>query len=311
MGDVDEPDGGDGPVPEAGAGLAGPRAQLRAELLALGRGLDVPATDGLTMAERVMAQLLAEDVPVPVPVPEPPSRVELVGGWLRGHARLLGAALSGLLVVLVLTPPVRATVVDWFDFGGVEVRYAPSSAPSPGTPSPGMPSRPSAPVMSDTPGPDCGAPERIPDPLSPAEAARRAGFGPVVPAVLGAPDTVTVTGLPEGRSMVTLCWREKDGAIRLDEFSSGLDPYFIKQVRVQPKWLRLTPASGGDAAEGLWFAQPHLLRFVMAESDGVRWSRSERTAGPTLLWKRGERTTLRLEGVASPERARAIAESTL
>ena len=284
---------------EAGTDPDDARAGLRAELLALGRGLDVPATDGRTMAERVMAQLVAEGVPVPVL--EPPGRAERVTAWLRGHARLLGAALSGLLVVLVLTPPVRATVVDWFDFGGVEVRYAPERRPR------------TAPGASDAPAPapDCAPPGRVADPLSLAEAGRRAGLRPVVPTALGAPDGVTVTGLPEGRSMVTLCWREGGRAIRLDAFPSGLDPYFAKQVRVQPEWLDLAPGSGGPAVEGLWFAQPHLLRFGMVGQDGVRWTRSERTAGPTLLWMRGSRTTLRLEGVASRERARAIAESTL
>lgn len=98
------------------------RARLRAELLALGRGLEVPEGDGLTMAERVLARIVAEGVPAPAS----PSRRERARVWVRRRARLLAAALSGLLVVLVLTPPVRAAVMDWFDFGGVEVRYDPS-----------------------------------------------------------------------------------------------------------------------------------------------------------------------------------------
>jgi hypothetical protein len=177
------------------------RARLRAELLALGRGMEVPEPEGggLTMAERVLAQIVAEAVPVPVPVP--PGRLERAGVWARRRARLLAAALSGLLVVLVLTPPVRATVADWFDFGGVDVRYDPS-APVPG----------------------CGTP------VTTAEAARRSGFRPVVPGALGAPDAVSVSGLPEGRWMVTLCWQEEGRTIRLDEFGAPLDPYFIKQV---------------------------------------------------------------------------------
>lgn len=308
-----ETDGTDGMGDQERVGSDHARAGLRAELIALGRGLDVPETGGATMAERVLAQLVAEAVPVPVPVPVsvaprgPAGRLERARAWARRHARILAAALSGLLVVLVATPPVRAAVVDWFDFGGVEVRYAPSSPPSSGLPT--------LPGDQDVRGPGCD----VPVPM--AEAVRRAGFLPVVPGVLGSPDSVSVTGLPEGRSMVTLCWREGGRTIRLDEFASGLDPYFTKQVSTQPEWLMLNAGKGGEGgadagdeagqADGLWFAEPHVLQLGMVGQDGVRWVRSERTAGPTLLWVRGERMTLRLEGVASRERARAVAESTL
>ncbi|MGW3657942.1 hypothetical protein ACWD6R_20575 [Streptomyces sp. NPDC005151] len=265
------------------------RARLRAELLALGRGMEVPEPEGggLTMAERVLAQIVAEAVPVPVPVP--PGRLERARMWARRRARLLAAALSGLLVVLVLTPPVRATVADWFDFGGVDVRYDPSAP---------VPEQPGAPV------PGCGTP------VTTAEAARRSGFRPVVPRALGAPDAVSVSGLPGGRWMVTLCWQEEGRTIRLDEFAAPLDPYFIKQVREQPEWLKVADGRGG-AVDGLWFARPHVLQFGMVDGDGVRWTRSQRTAGPTLLWVKGGRLTLRLEGVASRERARSVAGSAL
>ncbi|MFG2558261.1 hypothetical protein [Streptomyces sp. NPDC048496] len=265
------------------------RSRLRAELLALGRGMEVPEPEGggLTMAERVLAQIVAEAVPVPVPVP--PGWLERAGVWARRRVHLLAAALSGLLVVLVLTPPVRATVADWFDFGGVDVRYDPSAP---------VPEQPGAPV------PGCGPP------VTTAEAARRSGFRPVVPGALGAPDAVSVSGLPEGRWMVTLCWQEEGRTIRLDEFAAPLDPYFIKQVREQPEWLKVADGRGGTV-DGLWFARPHALQFGMVDGDGVRWTRSQRTAGPTLLWVKGGLLTLRLEGVASRERARSVAGSAL
>ncbi|MGW9135706.1 hypothetical protein [Streptomyces sp. NPDC055681] len=276
---------------DAERGRGGDRARLRAELLALGRGIDVPERHpegaGLTMAERVLAQIVAEAVPVPVPVPR--GRLQRAGAWVRRRARLLAAALSGVLVVLVLTPPVRATVADWFDFGGVEVRYDPS-APAP--------EQPGAPV------PGCDTPVTL------SEAARRSGFRPVVPPALGAPAAVALTDLPQGRSMVTLCWRENGRTVRLDEFLSRLDPYFTKQVREQPEWLKVRDGRGGRV-DGLWFARPHVLRFGMVDGDGNRWTRSQRTAGPTLLWVKDDRLTLRLEGVDTRERARAIAESTL
>ncbi|MDX3852260.1 hypothetical protein [Streptomyces sp. AK02-01A] len=265
--------------------------ELPEELRALGRGIRIPDVDGETMAERVLAQLLAEAVPVPAPGPM--GRTDRVRGWLRGRWRMLAAALSGLVVVLVLTPPVRASVADWFGFGGVEVRYDPSAGP-----------RPAEPVRV----PGCDRP------VTPAEAARRAGFTPRVPAGLGPPDAMSLRGTPrpEGRgAMVSLCWTERGRTLRLDEFAASLDMSFVKQVRVMPQWLEL---SGGT---GVWFEEPHVLRFRLVSEDGEGWTETARPAGPTLLWddgdiqgaSAGERLTLRLEGVESLARARAIAES--
>ncbi|MEU1483313.1 hypothetical protein [Streptomyces sp. NPDC005752] len=61
----------------------GTRERLRAELMALCDGLDVPDTDGATMAERVLEQIIAGAVPVPVSVlvPEPAGRLERVRAW--------------------------------------------------------------------------------------------------------------------------------------------------------------------------------------------------------------------------------------
>ncbi|GHB03600.1 hypothetical protein GCM10010346_28030 [Streptomyces chryseus] len=104
------PRGGErAPGPARGRG-GGPPGAAAEGLRALGRGMRVPDVDGATTAERVLAQLLAEGVPVPVA--EPPGRGERVRARARRRWRLLTAALSGLLVVLVLTPPVRAAVAQ-------------------------------------------------------------------------------------------------------------------------------------------------------------------------------------------------------
>ncbi|MFD5570243.1 hypothetical protein [Streptomyces cadmiisoli] len=263
---------------------------LPEELRALGRSLDPPGADGAeSMVERVLEQLLAERVPVPVP--EPPGfggRLRAVRRWARVRWHSLTAALCGLLTVLALTPPVRAAVVDWFDFGGVEVRYDPSAVPSDGSGAPG-----------------CG--RSVP----PAQAARRAGFEPLVPGAMGEPDSVAVAGVPGGRSVVTLCWHERGGTIRLDQYAAGLDMTFVKTVREQPQWLTLD-AAGAGSEPALWFARPHLLSFWLVDGDGDRFSRAERTAGPTLLWTHGTpdgEVTLRLEGVAARERAVDLARS--
>ncbi|MEU0032523.1 hypothetical protein [Streptomyces sp. NPDC006333] len=294
-----EPHGEQGSEPsddrERAAREGAPR--LAEELRALGRSLDGPGASGdESMAERVLERILAERIPVPVAVrPGPGERVRAVRRWVRLRGRVLAAGLCGLLTVLVLTPPVRAAVVDWFGFGGVEVRYDPSAVPSPGAEVPG-----------------CGPS------LTLAEAGRRAGFTPLVPDDLGVPDAVTVTPEPKVRFLMTLCWREHGHTIRLDEYPAGLDMGFAKTVREPPEWVLLggdgsgSGDGSGDAGLGdpaLWFPRPHLLSFWLIGASGDRFTRSERTAGPTLLWMRAGEVTLRLEGVASKARATEIAQS--
>ncbi|MFI7317982.1 hypothetical protein [Streptomyces venezuelae] len=257
------------------------RARLLGELRALGRSMEAGGIGGETMAERVIAQIIAENAPVPVA--EPPGSAERLRRFRRGlrmRWRAVTAVLCGLLTVLALTPPVRAAVFEWFDFGGVEVRYDPSATPSaaPGTPG-------------------CG------DPVTAAQARRLAGFSPAVPAALGAPDTLSVTREPGARVLVSLCWRRDGRTIRLDEYAARLDPGFAKTVPVPPDWVEV------DGQPALWFARPHRLTLWLAGDDGTQWRRSVRTAGPTLLWMRGEKLTLRLEGVPSKKKALEIAES--
>ncbi|MEU9700791.1 hypothetical protein [Streptomyces sp. NPDC047981] len=286
---TDERAHGDGPAGGPGDGSLGARGDgspggpgdgLPEELRELGRRLRVPDVGGETMAERVLAQLLAEQVPTPVRR----RRFDALRGSARRRWKALLAAVSGLLVVLVLTPPVRATVAEWFGFGGVEVRYDPGARPSPGT---------------EVPGCEGAVPLE--------EAERRAGFEPLIPSALGPPDAVSVTGSAElGRAVISLCWRGKDGGtVRLDAFPARLDPGFAKQVRTQPEWVDLP-----DGAEGYWFAEPHLLSVPLTDPTGQEWTHSVRTAGPTLLWTRNAGAlTLRLEGEPSLAEARRIAES--
>lgn len=278
----DRRDGGGGTEQAGGSGAR----RLPEELRALGRSLDPPGGTGATMAERVIAQVIAESVPAPVA--EPPGLVSRLRSWLRARRRILTAALCGLLTAAVLTPPVRAAVFEWFDFGGVEVRYDPSGTP---------------PTEAGVPGCGVGDGDGDGDGVSLSEAERRAGFVPAVPEALGAPDSVAVTRKPGARVVVTLCWRDEGRTIRLDEFGARLDPSFSKRVTEHPEWVHV------GRETGLWFPRPHRLTFWMVEGDGDRWTRSERTAGPTLLWTHGPDLTLRLEGVASKERALEIGKS--
>ncbi|MZD07609.1 hypothetical protein GTW43_23045 [Streptomyces sp. SID5785] len=257
-------------------------SELPEELRALGRLMNGPDGAGETMAERVLAQIIAEHVPAPVAEPSGArERTRRVRAWFGRRWRLLTAALCGVASVVVLTPPVRAAVYDWFGFGGVEIHYDPSASPSPGRPVPG-----------------CGSP------LTMDDAARAAGFRPLVPAALGSPDAVSVTPEPGGRTLLSLCWRGGEGTIRLDEFPAQLDIGYAKTITSQPEWVAVNHDTG------LWFAREHELSFWMFDGEGRRWHRSERPAGPTLLWTHGAKVTLRLEGVTSEKKALDIARST-
>lgn len=264
---------------EPGRARGGP-AGLPEELRALGRSLDPPGASGTeSMVERVLEQILAEGVPVPVAESTgPTTRIRSARWWARQRWRSLTAALCGLLTVLVLTPPVRAAVVDWFGFGGVDVRYKPG------------------PHASPSPVPGC---EQA---LTVAGAARRAGFEPLLPRELGRPSAAQVSA---DRRVLSLCWHTGDGeVIRLDQFRATLSPLFWKSTTVPYE-----PATvNGDS--GLWFAEPHRLELALVDEQGREYARTVRTAGPTLLWEdQGEQRTLRLEGVESWERAVAVAES--
>ncbi|WP_369376876.1 hypothetical protein [Streptomyces sp. cg36] len=262
------------------------RADLPQELRALGRRIRVPDVDGDSMAERVLAQLLAEHVPTPVaPPPGPAARLRR---WVRRRWRALAAAVSGVLVVLALTPPVRAAVADWFGFGGVAARVGPS-APA-GTRSPG-----------GAPAPECGTEGT--GPLSVREAAARAGFDPLLPSELGRPSAASVS--TDGR-VLTLCWHPEGArTVRIDEFRATLSPMFYKTTPVP--WDQADVPGGST---GLWFGVPHELRMLLEAPDGRAYTSVVRTAGPTLVWQAHGEYTLRLEGVASKARAEEIAAST-
>ncbi|MFD6620089.1 hypothetical protein ACFWFB_33145, partial [Streptomyces albidoflavus] len=91
--------------------MGGPRGEgpeLPDELRALGRLLEGPENAGATMAERVLAQILAERAPVPVSEPRGPRTLLLaIRRWVRLRWRALVAALCGVATIVVFTPPVR------------------------------------------------------------------------------------------------------------------------------------------------------------------------------------------------------------
>ena len=151
-------------------------SELVDELRALGRSAVVPpVAEGLTAA--VMDR-----------VADQPVRRTLAA-VIRRRWRAIVALLALLVAGAALAPPVRAAVAEWFNIGGVEARpvgSGPSTAPEP-------------PAVTGL--------------VSLAEAGRLAGFVPVVPRELGAPQ-----GLAADAKLVAMSWQTSDGTVRLEQF---------------------------------------------------------------------------------------------
>ena len=242
---------------------------LAAELRALGGA--VPERDpsaGLLVA--VMERVADLPTPVRSSVPRLPT-VAFTDVVATGRRRA-AVVVTAVLVALLVTPPVRAAVADWFGFGGVMVRNSP------------------------IPGPTAAA---SPPPAGTAtslrEARRQVDFTPVLPSALGAPEGIEVSG--DGRVLSTSWDSERDGAIRLDQFDGRLDYTFAKTS----PGVEFTAVAGDFA---LWFDEPH--EVVVLDPDGSRRTETARLAGHTLIWQRGG-VTLRLEADVPLARALEIA----
>ncbi|WP_328322988.1 hypothetical protein OHA70_29655 [Kribbella sp. NBC_00382] len=222
---------------------------LEDELRALGRSAAVPpVADGL--AARVLER-----------VAEPPVRRSF-GAALRSRWRSLLALLAILLAGALVAEPVRAQVAEWLDIGGVEAVQVPSGPTT-------------AP----------GAPEVVGD-LTVAEAAKSAGFTPVVPKALGTPKHVQASA-----GFVAMSWRTATGVVRLEQFQAEPQPYYFKKYYSELEYVQ--------SIDGYWFSTPHEL--VLVKKTGAE--QTVRVAGPTLVWVR-DGVTYRLEGV--PEKDRAV-----
>lgn len=243
--------------------------RLTAELRALGRAVNVAAPDQ-ELIDSVLARVAAEPKPR---ASGPRARAGRALDWMRARKRAVAAALASVLVALALTPPVRATVTDWFGFGGVIVRERPAPAPSSAPPPPTA---------------ELG--------LSMARARELVRFTPVVPSALGAPDGIEVSA---DRRVLSMTWDTANGVVRLDEFDGRFSP-------VLGKFAHRVTRFELDGHPALWFDEPHEVAVV--GPDGVMRVESARLAGNTLIWER-DGTTLRLEGDLERERAVGIART--
>ncbi|HEX6195337.1 MAG TPA: hypothetical protein VFZ37_05475 [Jiangellaceae bacterium] len=231
---------------------------LADELYELGYVIDVPGRDPEVVADQVMTRLAESGRGVRTRRPR----------W-----RPALAAAFIVLVVLALTPPVRAAVTEWF---GVVITQGESAR------------------NGDSTVPGAG------DGLSLREANDLVPFDPVVPdqlvAAHGQPDGVEVSG---DRRVLSLSWNTADGTIRLDQFDGEMAPVFLKQAEHEEITVAGRPA--------IWIGRPHLL--VPLDPDGREYGAQGREAETTLIWQADD-VTLRLEGLnraAAIELAESIA----
>ncbi len=199
--------------------------------------------------------------------------------WLRSKRRRLIAVVLAILLVVALTPPVRAAVREWLQIGGVLIRTGAPPSPPPVQPS------------------SLGNQELT---LDQARAAVAFPIG--VPAELGPPDRVTVT---EDRRVVGMDWTIDGRAVHLDQFDGTMSWVFVKQ-----NWKLVTPTEIGGSNDAVWLAEKHAIAYV--DRDGVERRETARLSGPSLIWQPmidGRELTVRLEGITTLDRARAIAES--
>ncbi|MEV6414276.1 hypothetical protein [Kribbella sp. NPDC051718] len=222
---------------------------LEEELRALGRGAAVPpVADGL--AAKVLERIA-----------EPPVR-RTFGEAVRSRWRSLLALLAVLLAGALIAEPVRAQVAEWLNIGGVEAVQVPSGPTS-------------APEAREVTGDQ-----------TVAQAAKTAGFVPVVPEALGTPEHVQASA-----GFVAMSWTTGTGVVRLEQILAEPSPMYIKKFYMGPEHVQ--------EIDGFWFSTPHEL--VLVKKTGVE--QTVRVAGPTLVWVR-DGVTFRLEGV--PEKDRAV-----
>ena len=197
-------------------------------------------------------------------------------------ATVAAALVLVFAAAVTFSPAVRATVTGLLRFAGIELR----SEPGPPLRGQGL-----------LPG------ERSVD----LAGARRLTAFPIgVPAALGGPDDVRVTGAPV--RVVSLLYQGGPGrpaaapgqaAVRLDEFDGQLGPVFEKFLGM----------SGGrqvsvDGAPAIWIDRPHELMYV--DRAGEWRTETARLAAQSLIWQRGA-VTYRLEGAFTVEEAMRIA----
>jgi hypothetical protein len=234
---------------------------------------------------------LASDAVWP-PTPDLQAAVMARGGAparpRRRTRRVLAAALAALVLIpaagAVAFPSARNDVLEWLGLRNVKVERVP--APPPGA----------RPELED----DLGTVVTL------AAAQRRAGFKALVPAALGPPDRVRVTG-----RRVSLIYAPRDDLAKLDEVDAGL---ILTEVRggIRGEYLRKLVFGGTDVRSARVdghqgaFISGGQHAYIYEDPNGVIEEDRTLLAGPTLIWEQGG-LVLRMETTAGRRKALQIA----
>jgi hypothetical protein len=133
------------------------------------------------------------------------------------------------------------------------------------------------------------------------EARRRAGHPVLVPSAAGRPDAVFVDPSLPGQPVALVYGSPAKPRLLVLEFRAAplIQKTLAGETRVEPVTVSGSP--------GLWIeGARHTFLLRTLERDAV--ADTQRLAGNTLLWSRGE-LTLRIEGDLSKAEALRIAES--
>ena len=224
--------------------------------------------------------------------PAPPA----AGGRALPGRRLAWGLVGLALVALALraAPPTRAAILSFFArVGAIDIFIDENAPPAP------LPTAVPATPLTATPVDSVGhslSLIALGEPTTAAEAARRLGFTPRVPAALGKPDELYLhhdVDLPA----VTLVWRGPDGA-----------PLSLTQIAIA-EFARKIVSEGGvrettvNGATAMWLPGPHRLLLF---GDGP--PNAGLIASNVLIWV-SDGFTFRLEGDVTLAEARRIAES--
>jgi hypothetical protein len=249
---------------------------LIADLRTIGRSVPTIEADSQvsSLSTAVMSRL------ADVPPPRPLSRAQLLrlrmAEALQRRRRRILIVIAVVLLGCLGVPGVRAAVVDWFTFDGVNVRIQPIPGPS---------------VTKAPPPPTAHGSASL------EQARSKVHFQPVVLTALGPPQAVEVSA---DRRLLSLTWNGRGGATtRLDQFDGTLD-YLFAKTAPNVEWADV----GGRTA--LWFNEPH--EVVILDANGKPRTETARLAGHTLIWEQ-DGTVLRLEGDFTQKRAVEIANS--
>jgi hypothetical protein len=235
-------------------------SELEARLADLAERLGAPDAPGLRA--EVTARLRAER----------PARRRRWWRWAAGGA------------VVVAGVGLSPAVADLLGVGGVSVKLSPP--PTPSTLAPSDPPVTMPPLDLGTPVPF-------------ADAAARAGFRPVVPAVLGPPPEVWV----DRRSEAPLLWMRWPGGPLVMEVAGGMPSMPVVQKFAPDATIRWVRAGDRPA---LWIDGVH--QIVVAEVDGSMIVQRLRTVDSTLLVQVGP-VTVRVETTRGLAEALRVAAS--